>query len=79
MFGWKQTRAALRDLRKDRRGVAAIEFAFIAGFLSLAVLNVSDTGTVRVACSARQPSRRYELIGAAASFGFGFSSLPHGL
>jgi Flp pilus assembly protein TadG len=44
MFGWKQTRAALRDLRKDRRGVAAIEFAFIAGFLSLAVLNVSDTG-----------------------------------
>src|ERR1700720_1184339 len=44
MFGWKQTRAALRDLRKDRSGVAAIEFAFIAGFLSLAVLNVSDTG-----------------------------------
>ena len=44
MFGWKQTRAALRDLRKDRSGVAAIEFSFIAGFLSLAVLNVSDTG-----------------------------------
>jgi Flp pilus assembly pilin Flp len=28
----------------DRRGVAAIEFAFIAGFLCLAVLNVTDTG-----------------------------------
>jgi Flp pilus assembly protein TadG len=44
MFSWKQTRAALRDLRKDRRGVAAIEFAFIAGFLCIGVVNVSDIG-----------------------------------
>ena len=29
-------------LGQDRRGVAAIEFAFFAGFLSLAVLNVAD-------------------------------------
>jgi hypothetical protein len=45
MFGWKQTRAALRDLRKDRSGVAAIEFAFIAGFLSAGRRGpVSDSG-----------------------------------
>ena len=31
-------------LRKDNRGVAAIEFAFIAGFLSIAALNVADVG-----------------------------------
>src|SRR3979411_576897 len=43
LFGWK-TRRALKELRKDCRGVAAIEFAFLAGFLSLAVVNVSDIG-----------------------------------
>jgi len=43
MFGWKQVRVALSDLYRDRRGVAAVEFAFIAGFLSLAIVNVSDT------------------------------------
>src|SRR5713226_3810938 len=43
-FAWIQTRRALKDLRKDCRGVAAIEFAFLAGFLSLAVVNVSDIG-----------------------------------
>jgi Flp pilus assembly protein TadG len=31
-----------QNLVRDQRGVAAIEFAFIAGFLCLAVLNVSD-------------------------------------
>jgi len=44
MFGRDRIHAAGRDFLRDRRGVAAIEFAFIAGFLSLAVLNVSDTG-----------------------------------
>jgi Flp pilus assembly protein TadG len=32
----------LRALVRDARGVAAIEFAFIAGFLAIAVLNVAD-------------------------------------
>ena len=32
----------LRAMRKDSRGLAAIEFALIAGFLCVAVLNVSD-------------------------------------
>lgn len=32
----------IRQLRKDNRGLAAIEFALIAGFLSVAVLNVAD-------------------------------------
>jgi Flp pilus assembly protein TadG len=36
--------APSRNLVRDQRGVAAIEFAFIAGFLCLAVLNVSDIG-----------------------------------
>ena len=31
-----------RLFRRDVRGLAAIEFAFIAGFLSLAILNVAD-------------------------------------
>jgi Flp pilus assembly protein TadG len=35
---------AARSFLRDRRGVAAIEFAFIAGFLCLAVVNVSDIG-----------------------------------
>ena len=43
MFGWKQVCVALDDFRRDRRGVAGIEFAFIAGFMSLAIVNVSDT------------------------------------
>jgi len=34
--------AMLAALGPDRRGVAAIEFAFFAGFLSLAILNVAD-------------------------------------
>ena len=42
MFGWKQTRIALKDLYEDRSGVAAIEFAFIAGFLSIGLVNVGD-------------------------------------
>ena len=33
---------ALRKLRSNARGLAAIEFAFIAGFLSLGLLNVTD-------------------------------------
>ena len=35
---------AARSFLRDHRGVAAIEFAFIAGFLCLAVVNVSDIG-----------------------------------
>jgi Flp pilus assembly pilin Flp len=41
-FGWKKTRAGLRSLRRDDSGVAAIEFAIIAGFLTFAMINVSD-------------------------------------
>lgn len=37
-------RRKLRDLRRDSRGVAAIEFALIASTLSLGVLNVVDIG-----------------------------------
>src|ERR1700694_4866714 len=44
LFGWKKTRRPLKDIRKDCRGAAAVEFAFLAGFLSLAVVNVSDIG-----------------------------------
>lgn len=38
IFGLK----SLRSLRKDVRGLAAIEFALIAGFLCYALLNVAD-------------------------------------
>ena len=38
----KPSRHLLRALRKDVRGLAAIEFALIGGFLSMAVLNLSD-------------------------------------
>ncbi|MEA2982480.1 MAG: hypothetical protein QOF09_4303 [Alphaproteobacteria bacterium] len=44
MFGLDRINAGSRVFLRDRRGVAGIEFAFIAGFLSLAVLNVSDIG-----------------------------------
>jgi hypothetical protein len=44
MFGLNRLRRAPRDLLDDRCGVAAIEFAFIAGFLCFGVVNVSDTG-----------------------------------
>jgi len=44
LFGWKQTLATLRDLCGDCRGVAGIEFAFIGGFMALAIVNVADTG-----------------------------------
>jgi Flp pilus assembly protein TadG len=44
MFGLNQLRRTPRDLLDDCRGVAAIEFAFIAGFLCFGVINVSDTG-----------------------------------
>src|SRR5215218_11253418 len=44
MFKWKTIRAALRDWRKDCRGVAGIEFALVGGFLCLAVVNVTDIG-----------------------------------
>jgi Flp pilus assembly protein TadG len=44
MLGWKQIRGTPRNLLDDRRGVAAIEFAFITMFLCLGVVNVSDTG-----------------------------------
>lgn len=44
MSGWQKTCVVSRQLRKDRSGVAAIEFAVLAGFLCLAVSNVTDTG-----------------------------------
>lgn len=37
--------AAARRLGRDSRGLAAIEFALIAGFLSIAVLNIADVST----------------------------------
>lgn len=37
-------RAALREWRKDCRGVAGVEFALVGGFLCLAVVNVADIG-----------------------------------
>jgi Flp pilus assembly protein TadG len=44
MVKWKSIRAALRDWRKDCRGVAGVEFALVGGFLCLAVVNVADIG-----------------------------------
>jgi Flp pilus assembly protein TadG len=44
MFAGNRVDDTPQDLLRDCRGVAAIEFAFIAGFLCLAVLNVSDIG-----------------------------------
>jgi Flp pilus assembly protein TadG len=44
MFGWTLIRAARKGLGEDCRGVAATEFAFIAGFLCLGIVNVSDIG-----------------------------------
>ena len=41
-FKAKQTGTMARRLRRDVRGLAAIEFALIAGFLSVSVLNVAD-------------------------------------
>jgi hypothetical protein len=35
----------------DQRGVAAIEFAFFAGFLSLAILNVADVSIYLYQCT----------------------------
>ena len=43
-FTGKKTHRSLRDLRKDCSGAAAVEFCFIAAFLSLAVVNVADIG-----------------------------------
>ena len=37
-----QARHLLRAWCRDNRGLAAIEFAFVAGFLCVAVLNVAD-------------------------------------
>ena len=42
MLLWTRILVASRHLLSDCHGVAAIEFAFIAGFLTLAVVNVSD-------------------------------------
>ena len=44
MLKRKSIRAALRDWRKDCRGVAGVEFALVGGFLCLAVVNVADIG-----------------------------------
>jgi Flp pilus assembly protein TadG len=45
LFGvWPKLRIGqkLAALRKDDRGLAAIEFAFIAGFMAISLLNVAD-------------------------------------
>jgi Flp pilus assembly protein TadG len=44
MLKRKSIRAAVRDWRKDCRGVAGVEFALVGGFLCLAVVNVADIG-----------------------------------
>src|SRR5688500_16989457 len=44
LFRLKQMRATSRDFHKNCQGVAGIEFALIAGFLCLAVVNVADIG-----------------------------------
>ena len=44
LLGWRKIRATASDFRRDRRGIAGIEFALIAGFLCLAIVNVSDVG-----------------------------------
>jgi Flp pilus assembly protein TadG len=44
MFDRCQPHAGPRDILRDSRGVAAIEFAFVALFLGVAVLNVADIG-----------------------------------
>ena len=41
-FCWTLMRATLKDLRKDTQGIAGIEFALIAGALTLAIANVTD-------------------------------------
>lgn len=43
-FGDTPSRGYWRSFRKDCRGMAAVEFSALAGFLSLAVVNVSDIG-----------------------------------
>jgi Flp pilus assembly protein TadG len=64
LFGWKQIRRALKDLGEDCRGVAAVEFSFIAGFLSLAVINVSDIG---IYIYKRMEVENAALVGAMAA------------
>jgi len=44
MFDSYQLHAGPRDILRDSRGVAAIEFAFVALFLGVSVLNVADIG-----------------------------------
>lgn len=62
--GWKKTRATLGDLWRDCRGVAGIEFAFIAGFLCLTVVNVSD---VSVYLYKRMQVENAALVGAMSA------------
>lgn len=44
LFDRKQRRVTLKDLRKDTRGLAGVEFALIAGALTLAIANITDLG-----------------------------------
>ena len=43
-LGEMRNRRSWRSFRRDCRGVAAVEFSALSGFLSLAVVNVSDIG-----------------------------------
>ncbi|MDP2330801.1 MAG: pilus assembly protein [Reyranella sp.] len=64
LSGWKRTRVALRAFRKDGRGVAGVEFAFIAGFLCVAIVNVSD---VSVYLYKRMQVENAALVGAMSA------------
>ncbi|MDP1964277.1 MAG: pilus assembly protein [Reyranella sp.] len=55
---------ALRAFRKDGRGVAGVEFAFIAGFLCVAIVNVSD---VSVYLYKRMQVENAALVGAMSA------------
>lgn len=61
----RQTGGKLHSFRKDQRGVAAIEFAFLVGFLSLAMLNVTDVATYLY---QRMEVENSAEMGAAAAF-----------
>lgn len=62
--GWARTRRALRGFRKDGRGIAGVEFALIAGFLCVAVVNVAD---VSVYLYKRMQVENAALVGAMSA------------
>lgn len=64
LSGWRRTRAALKAFRKDGRGVAGVEFAFIVGLLCVAIVNVSD---VSVYLYKRMQVENAALVGAMSA------------